>query len=258
MLVSFTHNFLFIHCRKAAGTSVDAYLARNLSDNDLMIGSWCAARKTGVAFNKRFRDELKSLRGLKTIAGTIPERVLARRLGICGLLNTSYKNLYSPHFSHDPTFPKAVELKNFLGTDFWDNAFKFTIVRNTYDRTVSDWIWRTKVKNAKHISFHEFLLRLNDENRPDPERIVPKPHKNFDLYTINGKSVVNYIGTISTLLTDMEAICDRIGIKFNPEIFPHAKRASVAVNYQDIYGDAELKLVNEIYGDEIEYHEFKF
>ena len=181
MLISFKHKFIFIHCRKAAGTSVDAYFARLLGKDDLLIGSWCAAKRNGASFNSRFLREILSLRGIKSLGLTVPERLTKKRFGACGLVNAAYKNIYKNSFSQDPTFPKANELMDFVGPTVWNNCFKFTIVRNTYERVVSDWMWRKLIKKADKVTFYEFLCRLDDKNREDPEGIVPTPHRNFKL-----------------------------------------------------------------------------
>ncbi len=48
MIISHRHRFIFLHCRKAAGSSIAQALAPYLGEDDLHLGTWPEALEAGV------------------------------------------------------------------------------------------------------------------------------------------------------------------------------------------------------------------
>lgn len=68
MIISHKHKFIFIHCRKVAGSSISAFLSNKLGRFDLQIGAWGDSFDLGVLPNLRcFLDLLYPLSTVKMI-----------------------------------------------------------------------------------------------------------------------------------------------------------------------------------------------
>lgn len=257
MIISHKHQFVFIHCRKTAGSSIAAYLNKFIGPTDLQIGSWVDAREAGGGLNRRVIKESASTPGLLTIAQHARHEIMSGYApSLTRLINAGQKDLYRPVLGQKPEHPEAKHLKEYAG-EAWDAYFKFCFVRNPYDRAVSDFKWRQRERAP--ISFIEYLQRLEDPQRPDPEGIVPRPYDNWDLYTIDDTIAADYVGRFENLLNDFEAICATVGLPFRPEALPHAKGSSdLSPTYREWYGPEEKAIVRRVFAKEIEYFGYSF
>ena len=253
MIISHRHRFIFLHCRKVAGSSITAYLNPFLGPDDLQVGSWKDAIKNGGRYNRRFYMDFVSMKGcgvlLKHLAMSV---VRLRRVD----LNNAHKSLYRNITGLKPEQPLAVELKQYAPEE-WNAYFKFCFVRNPYERAVSDYKWRSRRRQG--VSFSEFLERLADPERPDPERIVPKPRCNWPVYTIDNTPVVDFMGRFERLETDFRHVCDIIGIPFEDGRFPKAKASpQSSASYREWYGERERQLVKQVFEKEIDFFGYQF
>jgi len=126
----------------------------------------------------------------------------------------------------------AVECKNILGDDVWNSYYKFSFVRNPYDRCVSLW-GMFKPKLSFH-SFREFvessIAHLNFEANLSSHYLVGNltriRHKklkrgnkflwhalpnHYSTYTKKGECLVDFIGKFENIDADFEYVCKQIG-----------------------------------------------
>ena len=63
-------------------------------------------------------------------------------------------------YNYQPQHLTLSHLQEELNKDFLDSAFKFTIIRNPYDRAISEYFWRGKItqKDKFDPSYKDFLL----------------------------------------------------------------------------------------------------
>lgn len=257
MIISHKHKFIFVHNRKVAGSSVQSYLSRFLGPTDLMIGCWGDAIRYGVKPNRQFVSSFASRSVFFPYVGFNCRDLLRPGLPqFIENLNRAHKFSHVKKYGLSSSFPSAFELRERFHCE-WSNYFKFCFVRNTYRRVVSDWVWRTRHLPSGYISLEEYLLRLQDPHRPDPEMVVPTPFSNWNSYTIDNKVVVDFCFSFETLLSDVEKMCDLIGIPFDSSSFPHAKRASSSSNSRRYpLSSNEIDLIDLIFSEEIGYHGF--
>ena len=261
MIISHKHKFIFLHCRKVAGSSITVYLNAYLGQNDLQVGSWGDTIRKGGRYNRRVFRDIISFRGLKYMLGYL-SNILSNgsRLTHADLVNAVMKDLYRGVTGDQPEHPTAAEIKNFAPYS-WNNYFKFCFIRNPYERALSDYRWR--ISNIPHpgISFGEFLERLADSDRPDPEKVVPKTVSNWPIYTIDDQIAVDFVGRYENLMTDFERICHEVGIPFVPERIPFAKKDGgkrVSINYKEFYGEREKQIVEQLFSNEIKTFGYSF
>ncbi|MFP4453151.1 MAG: hypothetical protein ACLFPI_07270, partial [Desulfobacterales bacterium] len=127
-------------------------------------------------------------------------------------------------------------------------------VRDPFTYCISDY----KMKWVRHqgrISFKEYLYRMADPNREDPEKLVPVPRNNFGIYTIDREVVVDFLGKFENLSQDLKEVCEAIGLPFDEEQFPHTQKTQKDKDISEYYSDEEnVKLVEDAFADEIKVH----
>jgi len=252
MIISYRHRFIFVHCRKVAGSALTAYLNRFLGPADLQVGSWQNALANGGSLNRRFIRDLISPKCLTSLA----LRTVRKRRINGSMLNNAHKQIYRRALGSDPAHPRATELRSFDPVA-WEQHFKFCFVRNPYERVVSDYIWRVQSRGVD-VSFRSYLERVADRSKPDPEQVVPRDPDNWPLYTIDGKIAVDFVGRYETLEVDFGEVCERLGLPFRRADLPVAKRKVSDYKYRDWYGSVEKQLVAKIFFSEIEAFEYAY
>lgn len=256
MIISHRHRFVFVHCRKTAGSSIAAYLNPYLGWRDIQVGAWHDSFEVGGRATGRFvldvarslTREPSLLRDVLAVisCGRSDDDSLARKLNKIQKRNYAFSN---------PPHPRADEIRSFDPVA-WEEYFKFCFVRNPYEKAVSDYIWRV-TSRGKNVGFLEFLRRVADPELPDPEAVVPRNPVSWPMYTIDGRIAVDFVGRYENLNPDLRTICDRIGIPFDPERLPRAKKKK-GYDYRDYFGPQERTLVQEIYREELEHFGYGF
>lgn len=246
MILSYANKFTFIHCPKTGGSSVTTYFSRFLGPNDIAIGAWADVVRAGGRPNWRFyRDVFGPSRLVSTIV-----RLIRSDTGTIEALSDSQKKLYRPHLGPKPVHAKAKDIRN-LDSQAWDSHFKFCFVRNPFERIASSYHWTSiDPRRTKKITFAEFVDQL-DRRKTD---IIPCT---WEMYAIDDVVSVDFVGRYETLQTDMEEICSRIGIPFDGDAFPHAKK-NQSYKYREAYTPAERKIVERFSRPELDYFGYEF
>lgn len=152
------------------------------------------------------------------------------------------------------------------------NNFKFTIIRNPYDRLVSLYLNKIKNPNAKDFRKGIFcgFLKYNKfyENMPFNEFVrvihsipdkISDPHLKSQYLHISdnkGNILVDYIGYFESLEKNYLEICKRLNI-INPPKLPHEEK-SKREDYKNYYNEKTKKLVEERYCKDFELFGYKF
>jgi hypothetical protein len=132
------------------------------------------------------------------------------------------------------------------------NIFKFTIVRNPFNRTVSAFFYLKKLNIlGKGQTFQEFI-------KTDFLNNGPKINTHFHMQTpsafYKGKIFVNYIAKLENIKEDWKVIASNINCS---ERLPH-KNQSKHKSYQEYYNKETVKIVREIYREDLERFGYKF
>ncbi len=256
MIISHKYKFIFVHCRKAAGSSIITSLSRYLGNEDLQFSGITDCRKLNLYPPRRVVIESLAFMSYKDYLS-----ILTGRRSLWGLISKSFKRKYAgklgPNVAHAPasnvakTFPKE-----------WASYFKFCVVRNPWDKTLSDYFWKTKgMKNPP--SFEDFVksLRVDDLSLIE---IKPTNHNNWLMYTIDDKIAVDYIVRFEDLENGLSEAIANTSLNWDGWL-PHMKKRNplqekneISKNYRDFYTNETAQIVNDLYVKEIDNFNYKF
>lgn len=146
----------------------------------------------------------------------------------------------------------------------WNEYFKFTFVRNPWDRAVSVWEYRNRVASEQN-----FDLYAQDSFAIQSKKLIHK-WKTFKgmlrqtdgngfqynwCFDENGNKVIDVIGRFENFQEDFNIVCDRIGIP--QQQLPH-KNKTKHKHYTEYYDEETKQIVAEKYAKDIEYFGYKF
>lgn len=222
MLVSHRYNFIYTKTAKTGGTSVESYFERFCMSDD----EWTLSHG---------RDEYASQFGIVGFRGATKPK------------NCTYWN-------HMP----AALIKEKVGKEVWDKYFKFCVIRNPYDKVISAFY---HMQRANYPSID--LLDVNDERSKFGKWLL---HNNLtilndkDFCVIDGKFCLDDVVRYETLAPELERICVRLGIPWEPATLPTYKAGFRPKNAKvvDLYTEESKKIVEVAFAFELEYFKYKF
>jgi hypothetical protein len=255
MIISHKHRFIFIHCRKTAGSSVVSSFSRYLGSHDLQFSGITDGRKLNLYPPRRVIIE-----SLKFMSAKDYFLLLSGKKSFWHLVSNSIKKKYAPLLGSSPAHaPASATAKAF--PDEWTNYFKFCIVRNPWDKTLSDYYW--KIKHMKNPpTFDAFIEALSSDDN-SLNGIIPANHSNWLMYTIDDQVAVDYIVRYEELERGLIEALAHTSLKWDGWI-PHMKKGvlkqstSIARDYRNFYTDDTAQIVYDLYENEINQFDYKF
>ena len=155
----------------------------------------------------------------------------------------------------------AKNYRQHINSEQWNNYFKFALVRNPWDKMVSQYFFIQRSKNEQYeLTFREFILSFKScpENEYINEKGIAVKFNPIQLPWIlddDGNCLVDFVGRFENLQRDFNTICDKIGIL--RQQLPH-KNKSKHKHYTKYYDDETREIVAEKYAKDIEYFGYKF
>jgi len=161
------------------------------------------------------------------------------------------------------SFRKHLTVKDvikYVGQKKWDNVYKFAVIRNPWDRVVSQYKFRTKTNKSNMeenpISFKEWVTKVFKENDPyyfgkRPQMYIPQVDwlKNKD-----GKIDIDKIIRFENLNQEFKIVADHLGIN---NTLPHLN-ATKKANYHDFYDEETKDIVSNWFREDIETFNYNF
>jgi hypothetical protein len=237
VLVSHRKKFIFTKTKKTAATSVESYFEKYCMPE----GEWTFSHA---------REEYVGKEGI------IGYRGGNRR-------NQTWHN----HMS-------AVKIKDKIGTAIWNSYFKFTVVRNPFDKLISGFYM-----NEKRIKNYTMAQKLGAVSR----KLIRKKHSRdyivgnseiirfrnwirnglaagsgmFDRnkYLINGDICVDFFIRYEDLENGIKYVCDKLDVPFEPENIPRLKsgKRNGQFSISEYYDPEIINIVNKLYEFELNY-----
>lgn len=150
---------------------------------------------------------------------------------------------------------KAKEIKEFLEPEIWNNYFKFSFVRNPWDRLVSYYHWWLKTNwdnergTAQKIkaldNFEEYLFSPYRSKNPCNDYLVDD----------EGNNLVDFVGKQERIYRDFAYVCGRIGL---PNLNLPRRNQSQHKEYFKYYTPETINLVAEWFKADIENFKYSF
>jgi hypothetical protein len=255
MILSHRHRLIVLHCRKAAGSSICVSLARLLGPADLQISAIVETLSEGIPLTRRVRREAWRHNPLSlSLAAGLGTRMAGR--AVARAIDHAYRPLLGRKPPHAPAarlaaaFPRA-----------WCDYRKLAVVRNPWDKTVSDYFWRIQ-RLRRPPSFAAYVQALAAGQ--DLGGVVPLAfHDNWPMLTINDAVVADRVVRFETLQADLAAALQGLGVDWDGWL-PRSKgghrsaAAGGACGYRSHYTPELERLVGRLYRSEIEHFNYQF
>ncbi|MFC6486818.1 sulfotransferase family 2 domain-containing protein [Nitratireductor sp. GCM10026969] len=246
MIISYRHEFTFLHCPKTAGSAINMALAPHLGPLDIMLGSEGERVEVGIRPNLRARMDALRFRSPLSIFAAMgigsewPRRVL-------GLQAKSYASSFGPIVDH----PHAEQVQAF-DRKAWERHFKFTFVRNSYERMVSSYLFLTRASAETRDPFPTFVAKLIEGASPLRWRHFAD---SWPVYAIGDHIAVDFVGRYEALGADFKALCDRLDLPYRA-----LSHINVAPRYdfREFYDASTRKLVHRLCEREIDSFGYRF
>lgn len=162
-----------------------------------------------------------------------------------------YKGLF------DPTHATQEEVYKVLREDA-RKSFSFCIVRNPWSRAVSMYHFAKKMNLAKlygideNVSFEEFL-EITNEFAANKQFIAAFPQTRWTRGPIQLDEILKF----ETLSSDYEQMRAKYSLTHLPAQIPHVN-STVHDAYQSYYSSSSKKIVELIFGEDIEEFKYQF
>lgn len=131
-------------------------------------------------------------------------------------------------------------------SEYWDNYFKFSIVRNPWDRVISLYHFKA-FRNINFIADKSLLYFLN-HYKPYPHEPNPCSLENMI------DEPLDFIGRFENLSDDFNTICKKLGCDM---VLPHIQK-TCHKHYSEYYDKETRQIVAERYSDDIKRFGYDF
>lgn len=154
----------------------------------------------------------------------------------------------------------AKQIIDQIGKNKWQKAYKFTVVRNPWDKVVSHYKYRLKTNqsNIKNdgLSFKEWVLFTYGENKDPkyynkPQMFLPQVEWLKDYH---GKINIDKIVKFENLKEGISEVFSLLGID---EQLPHLNKTN-KTNYKDFYDQETKKIIADWFQEDIKLFDYFF
>lgn len=151
-------------------------------------------------------------------------------------------------------------IQQLISPDVWQDYFKFTIVRNPWDRMVSAYYYLYNINKEKFGDFSSWLISMHgqvmDKSYRVGSHVTPQIEYTHD--QDNNEQILDYVGRYESLPDSYQHICYKLNIPYNElqVLNPSGKRKTK--DYKTMYNNFTMNLVKQMYGTEIEMFDYQF
>lgn len=137
----------------------------------------------------------------------------------------------------------------------YDTYYKFTFVRNPWDRVVSLYNRREGIQCRGHMTFEQFVDNIQLCTDTCTQQGLKPVRNQYDFCHINNIQHVDYIGRFENIQRDYDKICDTVGIP--RERLPHANKTSDR-HYSTYYNDDTRQIIGQKFAIDIDRFGYKY
>ena len=182
------------------------------------------------------------------------DRLLFVHINKCA--GTSIQHALNIPFNHE----SALDKLNRLGERRFHEAYRFTVVRNPWDRLVSQYAHRVKMNTTclgdQHISFADWAYETLERKNPKYRDVETMFQTQCQwISDSSGRLLINRIIAFEKLSEGFQIVCDEAGVAAN---LPHMK-ISKRSSYLDYYSDSSIvELVGDHFADDVRIFGYAF
>lgn len=166
---------------------------------------------------------------------------------------TKYRNKYQTGgLQH--LYAKHIKME--VGSDIFAKYFKFAIVRNPWDKAVSQYSYmqhrkdlRKYIGMGKRDSFKKYLYLIKHKTH------VQWDHQYKFVFDNNGDLMVDFLGRFENFEQDLNYILTHLNIRGRK--IPHKKKTN-HLPYPEYYDSESLEMINEFYKMDIQLFGYSF
>lgn len=220
MIVNHKYKFIFLKTRKTASTSIEIALSQLCGSRDVI---------TPIS---REDEALRASLGYPGPQNYILPLTSYKRQDWLSMLVNRRRKKFDRHIG-------ALEAKEILGSDIWDNYYKFCFERNPFDKAISRYFYST---SEPRPSIEEYV-------NVAPVRYL----SNWNCYTINDHLALDHIGRYESLVGEIAMLSDKLGLPVEMRL-PNAK-GKYRINredYKTLLGEKARRRIELICGREIQ------
>lgn len=166
-------------------------------------------------------------------------------------LSGTYKNSLGNH-------PSARDVKQFFDEHglSWDDYFKFTFVRNPWDRVVSGYFYFKNHPNPP-TPYGQERKKLANENTFEwwVKNVIDSKNSQYHGIHDGQNMLVDYIGKTETLQQDLDIILDKLHL---PRVAVQCLNNSSHKHYTEYYDIKTAICVHNIFREDVDYFGYKF
>ncbi len=245
MIISHKYKFIFVKTAKTAGTSIEVFLDEYCGDDDIL---------TPFAFPEPGHRP-RNYRGFFNPISAIKDDIQS---GMFSLKNT--KDILVDFFQlkkfhhHIP----ARVIKGRIPEEIWKGYYKFTVVRNPWEKIISGWFYYKK-HYKENCPLDEYLSFCEKRISKNVRGTGICPYNIFN-YTDpkTGEILVDEIIRYENLNDEFIQILEEIGINSKKGLSVHAKKGYRKKDYKDFYSKEQKEYVATLFKKEIELLGYSF
>lgn len=181
---------------------------------------------------------------------------------------TSIENMFNKNYHSNQQHHSLAWHKN-RHSKIYEEYFKFSIIRNPYDKVISEYLWHKndplkQFKNKfKGLSLADFLglffsidkTFFEDKKWSGWFPMHFETHRIPQTLFLDPISDLDFVIRFENLHEDFNKICDKTGIP--KQQLPHKNKAK-RKHYTEYYDDETREIVAQKYAKDIEYFGYKF
>jgi len=189
-------------------------------------------------------------------AGQSIETVFLNNLGLSWknrapllLMKNDNAEIGPPRLAH-LTIKEYVRYR-YLSKELLSEYFKFSFIRNPWDRIVS--FYHYFGLNSQ-CSFNDFIQQHFQTLYKENYWFLKSQ---FEFISVENYSVVDFLGRFENLQADFDVVCKKLGIE-NSTLFHKNKSNHSNLNYRDYYDETSIRIVRDLYKQDIYHFEYEF
>ena len=175
-----------------------------------------------------------------------------------GLFNNVVFPVHEPSAGINGEHLTAIEMRSHDPDGLWEQYFSFAIVRNPWDRMVSEFFWRQRMA-PRRVSFPDFEMFLDAVEHgwdfEDTDLRHTLPQKSF-VTDSEGRLLVDFLGRHENLHEDPLNVLEKLVLQRQP--LPMVNNQYGREHYSCYYTPAARDQVARLFKDDITFFGYEF